>query len=135
MLIRDNRVFLAKRPKHGLWGGLWEFPGAICAPGESSELTVRRVFHDNFKVNVNIVTPLGNVRHNYTNHKLDAAFFRVECTAEEWEYLLAHKEGTALLLADISTVAMPAHHRKLAARYFEKKGKVATEQHSLIAGS
>ena len=134
VLVRNNRVFLAKRPKHGLWGGLWEFPGAVCATGESPELAVKRVFRDNFKVHVNIVTPLGTVRHSYTNHKLEAAFFRVECTAEEWEYLLAHGEGTALLPADISNVAMPAHHRKLAARYFEKKGRGATEQHSLITG-
>lgn len=134
VLIRDNRVFLAKRPKQGLWGGLWEFPGAECTAGESPELTIRRVFRDNFKVNVNIVVPLGTVRHNYTNHKLKAAFFRVECTAEEWECLLAHEEGTVLLPADIGSVAMPAHHRKLAARYFEKKGRVAVEQHSLIAG-
>lgn len=132
VLVREGRAFLVKRPEGGLWGGLWEFPGTLRAPGEAPESAVRRVFHEGFGIRIVVAAPLGSIRHNYTNHRLEAAFFRVDCEEEDWKVLLESGKGTALPLADIRTVAMPAHHRKLAARYFEKKGRITAEQFSLI---
>ena len=127
VLMKEQHVFLIKRPEQGLWGGLWEFPGMISTAGESPESAVRRVFREKFAVDVDIAGSLGTVRHNYTNHKLVAAFFQVHCSAEAWEHLLTHGEGMALPSADIRNVAMPAHHRKLAARYFEKTGETSRQ--------
>ena len=127
VLMKEQHVFLIKRPEQGLWGGLWELPGMISAAGESPESAVRRVFREKFAVDVDIAGSLGTVRHNYTNHKLVAAFFQVHCSAEAWEHLLTHGEGMALPSADIRNVAMPAHHRKLAARYFEKTGETSRQ--------
>jgi hypothetical protein len=79
-----------------------------------------------------LLAPLGTVSHGYTNHRLTAHFFR-----------LALDEGLAMLdiskkLGDIphrfvrwdntNELAMPAHHRKMAERYFMRKKRVHAEQ-------
>lgn len=38
-----GRVLLVRRPLTGLLGGMWEFPGAVCAPGESPLEAAARV--------------------------------------------------------------------------------------------
>jgi A/G-specific adenine glycosylase len=39
----DGRLLLVKRPRHGLLGGLWEFPGQEVETGEEPERVARRV--------------------------------------------------------------------------------------------
>lgn len=38
-----GRVLLVRRPMKGLLGGMWEFPGALCEPGESPREAAARV--------------------------------------------------------------------------------------------
>jgi A/G-specific adenine glycosylase len=43
LLRRGARLLLRQRPASGLWGGLWEFPWAECAPGEAPAEAARRL--------------------------------------------------------------------------------------------
>jgi A/G-specific adenine glycosylase len=43
VIVRRGRVLLARRPVEGLLGGMWEFPGALVARGESPARAAHRV--------------------------------------------------------------------------------------------
>ncbi|HEX6939857.1 MAG TPA: A/G-specific adenine glycosylase [Longimicrobiales bacterium] len=42
IVAADGALLLARRPAEGLLGGLWEFPGAVAAPGEAPVDAARR---------------------------------------------------------------------------------------------
>ena len=42
VIERDGRLLVCKRPAHKRHGGLWEFPGGKCEPGESDCDAMRR---------------------------------------------------------------------------------------------
>lgn len=55
-VIRHGALFLVcRRPTHKRHGGLWEFPGGKCNPGESDEDALRRELHEELGVTVTAV--------------------------------------------------------------------------------
>jgi 8-oxo-dGTP diphosphatase len=49
---RDERVLVCRRPEHKRHGGLWEFPGGKCEPGESDLEALRRELREELGVEV-----------------------------------------------------------------------------------
>lgn len=47
---RGDRLLVCRRPAHKRHGGLWEFPGGKCEPGESDADAVRRELHEELGV-------------------------------------------------------------------------------------
>ena len=130
VILCEKHVLLFQRPAKGLWGNMWEFPGLDSVPGEPLVALLSSLH--SLGLNTELLAPLGTVSHGYTNHKLTAHFFR-----------LALDEGLAMLdisekLGDIphrfvrwdniNELAMPAHHRKMAERYFLRQKRVHAEQ-------
>lgn len=66
----DGRVLLTRRPKNGLLGGLWEFPGGKTEDGESLEDCVRREIREELAVEFTPIRPFGVYRHAYTHFKI-----------------------------------------------------------------
>jgi 8-oxo-dGTP diphosphatase len=48
----DDRVLICQRPNHKRHGGLWEFPGGKCEPGESDFEATRRELREELDVEV-----------------------------------------------------------------------------------
>ena len=102
-LIRDEagRVLIAQRPLHGLWGGLWEFPRVVCAPGESPQASAERAAREVVGLNVEIGNRIGRVKHGVTHHRITLYGFDARrrsqedapsplaCAAVRWEPLEA----------------------------------------------
>ena len=42
VIIRDDKLLVCQRPLHKRHGGLWEFPGGKCEPGETDSDAIRR---------------------------------------------------------------------------------------------
>ena len=133
ILICEKHVLLVQRSPNGLWGNMWEFPGTEVSSGSPQEAVIRTLAE--MGIPVEIIAPLGQVQHGYTNHRLTAHFFRIET-----DPLLSMKEISARL-GDVphkfvpwnktEDFAMPAHHRKMAKRYFLRKPRSKAEQLSL----
>lgn len=59
VIRRDGRYLVCERPSHKRHGGLWEFPGGKCEPGESDLDAARRELREELDVDVTRVdTPL-----------------------------------------------------------------------------
>jgi mutator protein MutT len=49
---RGDLFLICQRPMSKHYGGLWEFPGGKCEPGESDTQTIRRELHEELQVDV-----------------------------------------------------------------------------------
>lgn len=86
ILIRDNKVLLAKRPAGKHLAGYWEFPGGKVEPGESPEESLAREFKEEFGVEV-LVNGLFHINiHSYPGKKVRLISF-----------LVMHKRGDFML--------------------------------------
>ena len=52
VIARGDALLVCQRPPHKRHGGLWEFPGGKCEPGESDEDTARRELREELGVEV-----------------------------------------------------------------------------------
>jgi len=53
----QGRLLVCQRPAHKRHGGLWEFPGGKCEPGESDSEAIRRELSEELGVSVLRVEP------------------------------------------------------------------------------
>jgi A/G-specific adenine glycosylase len=70
VLREGEKVLLTRRPPHGLWGGLWEFPRRVCAPGEDPAACAVRAAREVVGVEARKTRQLGTVRHGVTHHAI-----------------------------------------------------------------
>jgi 8-oxo-dGTP diphosphatase len=52
VIARGDELFVCQRPLHKRHGGLWEFPGGKCEPGESDTDAARRELREELGVEV-----------------------------------------------------------------------------------
>jgi 8-oxo-dGTP pyrophosphatase MutT (NUDIX family) len=52
VISRGDELFVCQRPLHKRHGGLWEFPGGKCEPGESDTDAARRELREELGVDV-----------------------------------------------------------------------------------
>ena len=52
VISRGDELLVCQRPLHKRHGGLWEFPGGKCEPGESDADAARRELHEELGVTV-----------------------------------------------------------------------------------
>jgi 8-oxo-dGTP diphosphatase len=50
VIARGDRLLVCQRPHKKRYGGLWEFPGGKCEPGESSVATAQRELREELGV-------------------------------------------------------------------------------------
>jgi A/G-specific adenine glycosylase len=71
----EHQALLVRRPPHGLWGGLWEFPRVVCEKRESAEAAAVRAAREVVGVAVTIVGRVGVVKHAVTHHAITLTAF------------------------------------------------------------
>jgi A/G-specific adenine glycosylase len=81
-VIEDERghLLIAQRPLEGLLGGLWEFPGGKCEPGETLPDALARELREELAIEVAIGDRIAQVRHAFTH-------FRITLHAYECRYI------------------------------------------------
>ena len=50
VISREDRLLICERPLHKRHGGLWEFPGGKCEPGESDRAAISRELEEELGV-------------------------------------------------------------------------------------
>lgn len=66
----DGQLLIAQRPLHGLLGGLWEFPGGKCEPGESHEQALVREIREELGIEIVVGRHQISLKHAYTHFRI-----------------------------------------------------------------
>ncbi len=114
----EFKIFLQKRLPEGAWANLWEFPGGRIEEGESPEDAIVREFKEETGFSVQIIQKYGIIKHGYTTYRITLHCFELTLTSEQDQppipELTAATAYTWASLEDITRLALPAAHRKLA---------------------
>lgn len=65
VIIREGKVFAARRGRHSSQPLQWEFPGGKLEPGESDEACLHRELTEELDLKVSIVSRLPEFTHSY----------------------------------------------------------------------
>lgn len=110
----DGHILIAQRPLSGMLGGLWEFPGGKCNPGESLPECLAREIREELGIEIEVGPQIAAIRHAYTH-------FRITLYAYACRLLSGTPQtiGCADLawvtLADLDQYAFSATDRKIIA--------------------
>ena len=75
ILLRENRVLVARRRDGAHLAGAWEFPGGVIQPGEPPEAALRRELEEEVGVRVEKATLIHRQRHVYSDREVDLHFY------------------------------------------------------------
>jgi A/G-specific adenine glycosylase len=73
----DGCLLIAQRKPEAMLGGLWEFPGGKCQPGEMLPDCLRREISEELGVEIEVGRQLTTIRHGYTHFRISLHVF--EC--------------------------------------------------------
>jgi A/G-specific adenine glycosylase len=68
--LHETPVLLARRPSHGLLGGLWEFPGGKLQDGEDLSACLQREICEELGVDISVGEAFGIYRHAFTHFRV-----------------------------------------------------------------
>ena len=78
VVCRGGEFFVTRRQQGVHLGGLWEFPGGKCDPGESLEDCLAREIREELAVGVRVGTELFTCSHTYPERIVELHFFDCE---------------------------------------------------------
>jgi A/G-specific adenine glycosylase len=76
VVYRDERVLITRRPRNGLLGGLWEFPGGRVKNRETPQAACVREIMEEVGLEVAVDSYLTRVRHAYTHFRIVMDVYR-----------------------------------------------------------
>lgn len=71
LLKKSNKIFIQKRPKKGLMGGLWEFPGGKLKPGETPKVALKREIQEELGIPLKNIQKFDQIKHAYTRYRVN----------------------------------------------------------------
>ena len=114
-LVHEGKIYVQKRPMHGVWAGFWELPGGVMEEGETPNQTIVREFMEEMEFPITPLDKITTIKHGYTTYQvsLHAYFVRLQkgCTPEP--VLHAATEYKWASFEELDELTMPAGHRKL----------------------
>jgi len=70
IIWRNGRILIARRPLDRMLGGLWEFPGGKCRPGEREEEAVVREIPEETGLAIELGPKICTIRHAYSHFRI-----------------------------------------------------------------
>lgn len=130
VLFCRGKVFVQRRLNTGAWARLWEFPGGRVEDGESPAEAAVREYREETGFIVRVRQEYGVIRHGYTTFRVTLHCFGLELEDESAatlrdaenrplpEVLTAATDCRWLAPEELTGIALPAAHRKLADMLF-----------------
>jgi 8-oxo-dGTP diphosphatase len=82
VIERGDQVLVTRRHAGAHLGGLWEFPGGKCEPGESLRDCLVRELQEELGVSVSIGGQLLETTHTHADRHIELHFFRCDLATE-----------------------------------------------------
>jgi mutator protein MutT len=79
---RDGHVLVTRRPRGVHLGGLWEFPGGKCDPGEPLDQCLARELREELDVDARVGPEVFTTTHGYDDRRVELHFFACELLGE-----------------------------------------------------
>ncbi len=70
IIMHEGRIYVQKRPPHGLWPGLWEFPGVELENGDSPEKALVKAVAATTSLAIRVDRKIATVQHGYTTNRV-----------------------------------------------------------------
>ena len=95
VIHRNGKTYIQQRPKKGLMGGLWEFPGGKIEKNESPEECLLREIKEELGVKIKIKEKIMTIKHSYTSFRVTLHVFictlqpgKIRATScEQWKWV------------------------------------------------
>ncbi|HEY0025812.1 MAG TPA: A/G-specific adenine glycosylase [Longimicrobium sp.] len=114
VIERDGRVLLVRRPVAARLGGMWAFPAAIRAEGESVSAAAERAGREGLAIEIRAGAPVGVVEHTFTHVR--ATYHAIRCSLVDGDPRpLLYDEATWVTWARVADYALPVAQRRIAA--------------------
>jgi len=79
VIVKDEKVLIAKRPLDKHKGGYWEFPGGKIEPGESPQKALYREILEELAIEIKSPTPFKKLQFDYPEKSVELDFYLIEC--------------------------------------------------------
>jgi A/G-specific adenine glycosylase len=89
IIQRGATVLIARRPSHGLLGGLWEFPGGKLEDGETLSQGLQREIREELAAEIEVGAAFGIYHHAFTHFKITLHAFLCQLAQGEPQALEA----------------------------------------------
>jgi 8-oxo-dGTP diphosphatase len=76
VLVRDNKVLIAKRKEGSFIKDLWEFPGGKVKPAETPEQALVRELHEEFGIEATVGELVGVSRYMYPHMSVELTAYK-----------------------------------------------------------
>ncbi|MFC1523780.1 A/G-specific adenine glycosylase [Thermodesulfobacteriota bacterium] len=114
ILIHQGRMFIQKRPEHGIWANLWEFPGGRLEKGESPEQALVREFLEETELAISGLKKIKTIQHSFTRYRVTLhCFFCTLVDTAPRPVLHEAREYRWVNPGELDRFPFPAPHRKL----------------------
>ena len=114
ILINNGLLFIQKRPEHGVWANLWEFPGGRLEKGERAEQGLIREFKEETEMDILIGNKITTINHSFTRYRITLhCFFCTLATPVSTPTLHEASEYQWSPPDNLSNFPFPSPHRKL----------------------
>jgi A/G-specific adenine glycosylase len=114
VLVHMGKVFIQKRPAHGVWANLWEFPGGRLEPEETPEAAIVREFYEETEFVIHCLDKIRVVKHNYTRYRVFLHCYACKLqNGQSVPRLHAAQEYRWTGKEELDRFAFPAPHRRL----------------------
>lgn len=101
----QNHFLLAKRPRHGLLAGMWEYPGGKLKENETHAQGLQREIMEELGVEIQPAELVGEYRHTYTHYRVTLFAYHASIQQGEPQALSA-QEIRWVLLNDLKLYPM-----------------------------
>lgn len=112
VIKKNGKVFIQKRPSHGLMGGLWEFPGGKVEKGETTRKALDREINEEMGVKLKNVKLIKKIKHGYTKYHVDLNCYKADLGKGEIK-LKSATQGRWVKIEDLKKYPFPAANTKL----------------------
>ncbi len=112
IVVRGDRILVAKRLPGGAQGSKWEFPGGKVEVGESDEDALRREYKEELDVDIEIERRLGSTHFEHHGSGVTLSAYRVQLKSDHFR-LTEHSEYGWARLDEIETLDFVDSDRSL----------------------